>query len=190
MSLSQDQPADQWGRLMRAAQDGDKAAYTRLLTEIAPHIRMLVRRQWPDGAEGSEDLVQEVLLSVHQVRHTYDSDRPFAPWLGTIIRRRMADRARRFYRRTANEMAVDVLPETSSLADTNDRQDTVDDVDAMMRAIKELPKGQRQAIELLKLQEMSLKEASMATGMSIGALKVAVHRAVKALKLTVDREKS
>lgn len=190
MSASPDQTADEWGRLMRAAQDGDQAAYARLLLAITPRIRQLVRRSWPDGAEGSEDLLQEVLLSVHQVRHSYDPERPFAPWLGAIVRRRMADRARRFYRRTANEMAVEILPETSSLAEANEHQDAIAEVDEMMKAIRELPAGQRQAVELLKLKEMTLKEASSATGMSIGALKVAVHRAVKSLRLSVDREKN
>jgi len=49
-----------------------------------------------------------------------------------------------------------------------------------------LPPGQRQALELLKLKEMSLKEASAATGLSITALKVATHRALKSLRLVMQ----
>ena len=67
---------------MRAAQDGDERAYTRLLNDIAPRLRRLVRSRRPFlQASDIEDLVQEVLLSLHSVRKTYDPERPFMPWL-------------------------------------------------------------------------------------------------------------
>lgn len=46
----------------------------------------------------------------------------------------------------------------------------------------DLPTGQRQAIELVKLREMSLKEAAAVSGKSVGALKLAVHRGIGALR--------
>jgi RNA polymerase sigma-70 factor (ECF subfamily) len=60
-----------------------------------------------------------------------------------------------------------------------------DAVDALQRAIRALPARQRSAIELLKLREMSLREAATASGMSISALKASVHRAVRTLRVSL-----
>lgn len=176
-----------WEELMRAAQQGDHQAYHRLLKEVAPVVRRIASSRW-GRFEGMEDLVQDVLLSIHSVRHTYDPGRPFMPWLATIIRNRMADTARRYARRAANEMAVEILPETFWDDGTNHRGEEIGDIDLLHRAIAGLPAGQRQAVTLLKLKEMSLKEAAAASGQSVAALKVAMHRALKSLRATMGRE--
>ena len=88
---------------MGAAQDGDAAAYATLLGELLPLLRIAVRRQRPYlQAADIEDIVQEALISLHAVRATYDPARPFLPWLGAIVRHRMADGARKYARRAAN----------------------------------------------------------------------------------------
>jgi RNA polymerase sigma-70 factor (ECF subfamily) len=102
-----------------------------------------------------------------------------------IVRNRTADMARRYARRTAQEVAVDQYPETLDPASANRIEDAYGDPEALQQALGSLPKGQRMAIELLKLREMSLKEASRESGMSIGALKVATHRATRALRLAL-----
>jgi RNA polymerase sigma factor (sigma-70 family) len=169
--------------LMRAAQDGDGAAYAQLLTEITPVLRRAVQRQrWFAQAADVEDLVQDILISLHAVRATYDPDRPFLPWLLAIARNRMVDALRRRGRRAANEVSVAEYPETSFEEPTNRNEGVYGDPEALRRAIGQLPPGQRRAIELLKLQELSLKEASAKSGMSVGALKVAVHRGMIALR--------
>jgi len=171
---------------MAAAQAGDRTAYRDLLREVAPLVRRVVRGRFPFlSAHDSEDLVQDVLLSLHQVRATYDSTRPFLPWLMAIARNRSADAARRYARRSANEVTVEEYPETSDPAQTNRLDETYRDPEALRQAVKELPKGQRVAIELLKLREMSLKEAAVVSGMSVAALKVASHRATRALRLAL-----
>lgn len=172
--------------LMRAAMKGDGAAYARLLKDIAPIIRRLARSRRLDGAD-AEDVVQEVLLSLHTVRHTYDPARPFMPWLLAIARHRVADSQRRQIRRGRNEVVVEVLPETSGEDRTNASEGVPGDPEALRRAIASLPSGQRQAVELLKLQELSLREASAASGMSVAALKVAMHRAMKVLRTVLNR---
>ena len=176
---------DRLGGLMRAAQGGDREAYRALLHEIAPMVRRIVHGRFPFLArEEAEDLVQDVLLTVHAVRATYDSARPFLPWLVAIARHRSADMARRYARKRGREVAVDVLPETSAEDGTNPGE-VYGDVEALRRAVSALREGQRVAIELLKLKEMSLKEAAGVSGMSIGALKVATHRATRALRLAL-----
>ena len=176
-----------WATLMRAAQDGDATAYNRLLREIAPVIRRIVGNRMPSSAD-AEDVVQDTLLSVHSVRRTYDPARPFLPWLMAITRHRVMDRLRRIGRRAAHEIVVDELPETFSEDEANTHGNALAGGAALERAIADLSPGQRQAIELLKLKEMSLKEAAAVTGMSVSALKVATHRAIKALRLALQKE--
>jgi RNA polymerase sigma factor (sigma-70 family) len=174
--------------LMRSAQAGETAAYAQLLNEIIPLLRRAVRRQRaflqpPDV----EDLVQDILLSLHEARATYDPARPFLPWLMAIARNRVADGARRYLRRSANEVVVDKLPETFPGDDPNTTGEVFGDPEALRLAMKGLPRGQRDAIEMLKLREMSLKEAAVTSGASIAALKVAVHRGMHALRKALGK---
>lgn len=169
--------------LMRAIQDGDGAAYGRLLQEITPRIRQMIRHQRRFmQAQDIEDLVQEVLLSLHAVRATYDPNRPFMPWLFAIVRNRLADGARQYVRKAAHEINVEQLPVTFSDDSANVDREVYGDPEALSQAMKELPEGQREAITMLKLRQMSLKEASAHSGMSVGALKVSVHRGMMALR--------
>src|SRR5713226_10218416 len=105
---------------MRSAQGGDADAYAALMQELAVRLRQIVRhrRVFLDHAD-IEDLVQDVLLSVHAVRATYDATRPFVPWLLAITRNRLADAARRYARYGAHEIAVDDLDVTFFSATTN-----------------------------------------------------------------------
>jgi RNA polymerase sigma-70 factor (ECF subfamily) len=132
-----------------------------------------------------EDVVQEVLLSIHAVRATYDPGRPFMPWVAAIVRHRIADAVRRSVRRGAHETVVDDLDVTFQVSSAKNQEGSFGDPEALAQAIRALPPGQRQAVELLKLREMSLKEASAVTGLTIGALKIATHRAVASLRRTL-----
>jgi len=175
--------------LMRSTQDGDQSAYVLLLDEVTPLLRKTVRRHrnFLQPAD-VEDLIQDILLSLHAVRATYDPGRPFLPWLMAIARNRMADGARRYVRRSANEVAVEYLPVTFAEDGANVPGDAYGDPEALRQAMRRLPRGQREAIEMLKLREMSLREAAAATGLSIAALKVAVHRGMKALRQALVTE--
>lgn len=176
---------ERWRQLMERAQGGDKAAYEELLSDLLPLLRQFVRRRWRNPSD-VEDVVQDILLSIHGVRQTYDPRRPFMPWLMTIAGRRLIDAARRVSARSRNETTVDVMPETFQQHDAKTEYDTYDDRDAIQRAMSQLPEGQRQAIELMKIQGLSLEEASAVTGKSITSLKVSVHRAMKAMRRTLE----
>ena len=169
-----------WSILMAHAQSGDQGAYRRLLEEITPYVRSLAVKCHRDPRD-IEDSVQDVLLTVHAVRHTYDPTRPFGPWLVAIANRRITDRLRRQGRSTARETALTDEHETFAGTEAN-YVETVFAERALREAIEGLPHGQRDAIRLLKLQEMSLKEAATASGMTVAALKVATHRAIKNLR--------
>jgi RNA polymerase sigma-70 factor (ECF subfamily) len=172
----------EWAALMAAAQDGDRRAYDRLLREIVPFLRGVARRRLRGEAD-VEDAVQDALLTIHQIRHTYDPSRPIRPWLAAIAERRALDRVRTVARRAGREEELTEIlhHETLSGPGTNDGESRLQARD-VRAAVADLPPGQRQAIELLKLEELSLNEASARTGQSVTALKVATHRAILALR--------
>ncbi len=170
-----------WSILMAHAQRGDRAAYRRLLAEIAPYVRSLAMRCQRNACD-VEDCVQDVLLTVHAVRHTYDPMRPFAPWLVAIAHRRIADRLRRQHRSTLREVPFTDEHESQLQDAASGADEAASDARAVREAIGRLPVAQREAMRLLKLQELSLREAASMSGMSIGALKIATHRAMKSLR--------
>lgn len=175
--------------MMKAAQAGDGLAYSRLLSEITPKLRRIIQRKRAfQNVQDIEDLVQDVLLSLHSVRATYDPQRPFFPWLFAIVRNRLADGARRYARIGRNEVLVDELPVTFADEHANIEKDLYRDPDQLKQAIGRLPRGQREAIEMLKLKEMSLKEVSSQTGTSVASLKVSVHRGIAALRKSLGRK--
>ena len=175
-----DGSAEDWATLMVRAQNGEQRAYTVLLTSITPYLRALARRALKDQTD-IEEAVQDVLLTIHQIRHTYEPGRPFAPWLATIAQRRFVDRIRSNARLAARKVAAAqvALVEADGL---HAPPEEIEDYDALRAAIDTLPQAQKQAVELLKLRELSLKEAAGVTGMTVGALKVATHRALKTLR--------
>jgi len=169
-----------WPSLMAAAQDGDRTAYERLLRETVPFIRAVVSAQ--HRGERIEDIVQDVLLTVHRVRHTYDPTRPFDAWLATIARRRSIDALRRRVRLAELETKDDFAYETFADPGANKELDRTVRTSGLGEAIASLSESQREAIELLKVRDLSLREASQVSGKSIAALKVNVHRAIKSLR--------
>jgi RNA polymerase sigma factor (sigma-70 family) len=174
--------ARDWSGLMARAQNGDRVAYRALLEEVTPYLRALAARCFKEASD-TEDAVQDVLLTVHAVRHTYDPGRPFGPWLVAIANRRIIDRLRRQMRARSREIELSSEHETFSPDAANFHlEDTSADAAALHAAITALPPDQRQAISLLKLKEMSLKEAALASGRSVSALKVATHRAIRSLR--------
>lgn len=171
---------------MAAAQDGDTKSYERLLREIVPLVRTIAARRHGRHPDRLEDVVQDVLLTVHRVRHTYDPARSFENWLATIAARRSIDLLRRRGRLDAREVRDDLAYETfvdaAANGEAEENLDRETRAEGLRAAVANLPDGQREALELLKIQEMSLIEAAEASGKSVAALKVNVHRAIKTLR--------
>lgn len=171
---------------MALSQQGDAESYRRLLRTVTPYLRALGHRFGLSGAD-LEDGVQDVLLTVHSIRHTYDPTRPFGPWLTAVARHRLLDRLRRRIRQTGRETELTEAHETFAAVEAN-HQELAGEAGRLKAAIASLPEGQRRAVEMLKLKEMSLKEAAQASGQSETALKVAVHRAIKRLRTLMGNE--
>jgi RNA polymerase sigma-70 factor (ECF subfamily) len=177
----------EWSALMRQAQRGDAIAYAQLLREVTPLLRRIAfhKRCPPDMVE---DVIQDALLSLHAARHTYDPDRDFLPWLMAIFRHRLLDRFRQESRRGANEVSLDPMHETYLGAPAKDEERAREAAGDLTGALALLSPNQRRALELMKIEGLSLKEASAATGSSIPTLKVTVHRAMTRLrKILVQR---
>lgn len=172
-----------WASLMLRAQDGDKDAYRLLLQSIAPYVRAIARRYLGYG-EDAEDAVQDVLMVVHGIRHTFERGRAFKPWLGTIASRRCIDLLRRRTHRTQHEMADAVDADVHAHGDPGPEDTLMREHEArrVRNAVDELPTRQRDAVSMLRLQELSLNEASEQSRQTVGSLKVACHRAIGSLQ--------
>ena len=174
-----------WAGLMARAQAGDKHAYRTLLLGVTPLVRAIAARALRERAE-VEDVVQDVRLSLHRVRQTFDPARPFRPWLIGITRHRLLDRLRAKGRRAVWEVAWEPVHETFAAPETNMVERAWDSA-ALRTALAALPAAQRQAIEMTKLREMSVREAATASGMMEGALKVSVHRGLRRLRALLGK---
>jgi RNA polymerase sigma-70 factor (ECF subfamily) len=179
ISETDDQRRAAW---MAAAQAGDRRAYERVLADSVALIRAVAHRQGVPRDQ-LDDVVQETLLTVHRVRHTYDPARSYDAWLAAIAGRRAIDGLRRDGRRGRRELhderAMETHPERDDASAEGEREQ---EARRLREAIAELPPGQREAIEQLGLRERSLAEAAEQTGRSTTALKVNLHRALKALR--------
>lgn len=175
-----------WEAWMQAAQSGDRASYAKLLAAAAPFLRRVALRAGvPDSA--ADDVVQNTLIAVHAVRHSYDPTRPLKPWLTAIARRRAIDWRRRESAATRHVVVLDDQTLAAFGAEETGlevaRRDAARE---LRRRVDALPARQRTAIELLKFREMDLKAASALSGLSVGALKIATHRAVAKLRAMMD----
>jgi RNA polymerase sigma-70 factor (ECF subfamily) len=170
-----------WSEWMRSAQAGDAGAYDRLLRDVLPLVRALLRRDG-NAAADVEDITQDVLLTVHRVRHTYDPARPFRPWLAAIVARRRIDALRRRIRIGRVEINDEAAHETFADPAANEELEAVRAGTEVGELLRALPPRQRAALEALKLRELTLAEAAAESGQTVGALKVNAHRALKTLR--------
>jgi RNA polymerase sigma factor (sigma-70 family) len=174
---------------MAAAQAGDRAAYERVLRECVPLVRRVARNQGAT-AENIDDVIQDVLITLHGARQTFDPTRSFVAWLTVIAKRRTIDLLRKRGRRAAHETYSPLAYETHAAADDPARDaERGDEARRLREAVATLPDGQRQAIETLGLEETSLEDASKSTGRTKTALKVNLHRAIANLRLRMGGEK-
>lgn len=171
-----DSDKQQWPGLMQQAQQGSQQAYERLLGALLPVISSQVRKSIYDPVL-VDDVIQEVLLTIHRVRHTYDANFPFLPWLMAIIRARCVDALRRQGRRqneTDDEITLSMVVAGVEEGEPDDQK--------LHYFLQQLPQRQRQIVEFVHLQEKSLAEAALHHQLSISAVKSLLHRALSNLR--------
>ena len=162
-----------WRALMVAAQAGDAGLYRRLLTEVSVWLRRYYVRRLP--AALVDDAVQEVLLALHEKRHTYDPAQPFGPWLAAIARYKWIDRLR-----AMKAAPMEELPDDLAVRDHGEAVQSARSLETLMGKLK--PK-QAEVIRLGKLQGFSIEGAAARTGQTVSLVKVNIHRGLGRLSL-------
>ncbi|MHB8382296.1 MAG: RNA polymerase sigma factor [Candidatus Binataceae bacterium] len=159
---------------MSAAQGGEAEAFRLLVDDIAPAVFGYLRRRVWDAGE-LEDILQETLIAVYESRHTYDPARLFEPWLFAIARNVGTDYQRRHWSRVRWQEVVEEPPEQGAECAGSARM-------VLRDALTRLPAGQREAFMMLKIEGLTISEASARAGVSVAALKVRAHRAYEFLR--------
>ena len=156
---------------------GDAQAYHGFLKALSAHLRAYFRKRLFQRPDDVEDLVQETLLAVHNQRHTYQTDQPLTAWVHAIARYKLVDLLRA---RASREALTDPLDDALDLFTSSDADAAVARRD-LHQLLDSLPDRQRLPIVYVKLEGLSVVEAAQRTGMSESAIKVGVHRGLKAL---------
>ena len=161
---------------MIAGLSGDAKAHARLLSALAPRLRAYFRRRLGADAAEAEDLMQETLIAIHVKRGTYDPDRPLTPWILALARYKLIDAWRRRKARPTTP-----LPEDDILPD-DDKTDSLTAARDLEVLLAHLPDRQQAVMRNVKLEGLSLQEAAGRRGMTLAAVKVTIHRALKVLQ--------
>jgi RNA polymerase sigma factor (sigma-70 family) len=173
---------DAWGQLLAAANAGDARAYAQFLQSVSPVLRGIVRARGGGlGAAACEDVLQEVLLAIHLKRHTWQPGAPVRPWLYAITRYKVVDAFRARGRKVdvpiddfAEVLAADAGPDPTEAAD-------------MDKMIGMLDGRSADIVRKIGLEGASIAETGEALTMSEGAVRVALHRALKTLAILRER---
>ncbi len=173
-----------WRSWMVAAQAGEAPAYEKLLAELIPYLRRFVGRRLLNLAV-AEDVVQNILISMHRGRASYRAEHRFTPWLHAIARNAIIDQARQEVRRARREVSLEAdgvaEPSTPPVEPTSRRLSP--ELDGALNA---LPAAQREAVELIHLHGFSVAEAAQRVGTTQAALKVRAHRGYRAMRAHIE----
>lgn len=156
---------------------GEALAYQAFLKEMSSHLRAYFRKRLARLPDEVEDLVQETLLAIHNKRHTYDAGQPLTAWVHAIAKYKLIDLLRR---RAVHDLLCDPLDDEMDFLAASDSESTEAKRD-VGKLLQQLPDRQRLPIIHTKLEGLSVTEAARVTGMSESAIKVGVHRGMKAL---------
>jgi RNA polymerase sigma-70 factor, ECF subfamily len=171
--------------MMRLARQGDDVAYRQLLVRVSVWLRHVVRQGLATAgrsAADSEDVVQEALLAMHLKRETWDETQPLEPWLRAIARHKLID----YLRRRGFHDHVDI-DDCIDLAEATSGADTLAQIDSR-RLLARLPDRQRRIVEGISMEGRRAAEMARMLGMSENAVRVALHRALKALAAAYRRD--
>ena len=170
---------------MEAAQRGDQKAYAQLLDATARLLRPFLAKRINQPSE-AEDVLQEILISIHKARHTYDGQRPYKPWVYAIARFRLNDYLRSHYSdRLIHAVELDEALDTS----TTDVTESGFTYESIKGAIDALPGKQPMILRLLHHEGKTSKEVAAAMNMTESAVKVAAHRSYKILRKQLANER-
>jgi RNA polymerase sigma-70 factor (ECF subfamily) len=169
---------EKWAVMMRAAIAGDEAVYRRLLQEIGQSVRATARGAFSRARAGDadvEDVVQETLLAIHLKRDTWDGGLRLAPWVAAIARHKIIDAMRRRGARRFTPIEdFETILAAPEAEDPHARSDAE-------RLIGQLAPRQRDIVRSISLEGQSISATAARLSMTEGAVRVALHRALKVL---------
>lgn len=178
-------PADPVETVLRAQFEaglgGDTAAYRRFLDALSARLRAFLRRRLGAAPDDVEDILQETLLAIHNSRHTYRSGEPLTAWVYAIARYKLMDFHRSHHRREALNLPLEAAQDVFAATDAESAQARHD----LGQLLQALPDRHRLPILHVKLGGLSVSETARLTGMSESAVKVGIHRGLKALALKI-----
>lgn len=169
--------------LMKLAQSGDQRAYAALLLETSRLMRPFLEKRLSFESE-VDDLIQEILISIHKARHTYDGNRPYKPWVYAIAKFRLQDFLRSHYSDQLRH-AIDFDELEESLHETVTESGF--NYESISGEVKKLPEKQASILKLMHEDGHTAKEVAEKLGMNESAVKVAAHRAYKVLRKKLER---
>ena len=153
------------------------ASYRAFLAELTTMLRRyFLRRLGGDRLADAEDLVQDTLMAIHTRRATYDPERPVTVWVHAIARYKLIDHFRS--RRVRASVPLD--DEAEFLAGPDDAEPAMARRD-VGRMLDTLPAQQVALVRAVKIDGESVATAAARSGMSESAVKVSIHRGLKAL---------
>jgi RNA polymerase sigma-70 factor (ECF subfamily) len=162
--------------LLVAGLGGDQAAYAKFLSTITPILRRMVGRRLVQA--DVEDVVQEILISIHKARHTYDGQRPIMPWLSSIVSFRITDHLRKHYSQMRHQ-TFDIADYENVL--TNVTEEAAEN-ESIEELLKDVPQKHKKILTLMHVEGYTAKEVGTQMGMNESAVKVAAHRAIKKIR--------
>ncbi len=170
--------------LMLQSLSGDGVSYRVFLDELSQHLRLFLRRRLARQPEEIEDIVQEVLLAIHNQRHTYDARLPLTVWVHAIARYKVIDWLRR---RSRHDLLNDPLDEREELFAAPDDTGAAEASLDIAKLLQQLPERQRLPIQYVKIEGGSVADAAKRIGISESAVKVGIHRGLKTLATSIAR---
>ncbi len=174
-TLMAEEPLSAASAAMNAYADGDEAAFATVYDELAPRLIGYVQRK-TRSLEAAEDVVQHVFLNMHRARSRFTPGSRVEPWAYSIARRLTIDWARA---RSPHQLVDDV--ETlagASSAPSPENLTHASELEAALRTeLADVPEHLREAFLLVRVEQLSIEDASAILGTSASATKVHVHRA-------------
>lgn len=162
--------------LFCAGQSGDVASYNKFLQQITPILQRIVAKKLP--MSDIEDVLQEILISLHKARHTYDGGRPLMPWIFAIAQFRINDHLRKLYAQPQNTTNIDDMAEILG----SDVTKPYEDSESLEGILKDTPDREKQILTMMYVEGHTAKETAQKMDMKESAVKVAAHRAIKKIR--------
>jgi RNA polymerase sigma-70 factor (ECF subfamily) len=133
----------------------------------------------------AEDLFQETFLRVYRARVAYEPSGQFRAWLFTIARRLVVDHYRR--EKIEWEQEPEALAALAAPDTVEGRAEAREFLAGTERALRQLPPAQRELILLSRVAGMDTDEIARVNGSTPGAIRVAIHRALRRVRSLVEK---